>query len=91
MLAEGVYCLATDHVNLLVTGTARHGRVRIWDMRSSTSLYARHAAAARKGQSSPVYSLAVDAANMYVALDMSLNHWGYSEMTWGKRQNVIRK
>ena len=43
---ESVYCLATDHVNLLVTGTARHGRVRIWDMRSSTSLYARHAAAA---------------------------------------------
>ena len=88
---ESVYCLATDHVNLLVTGTARHGRVRIWDMRSSASLYARHAAAARKGQSSPVYSLAVDASNMYVALDMSLNHWGYSEMTYGKRQNVIRR
>ena len=51
-----------------MTGTARHGLVRIWDMRASTSLYARHAAAARRGQSSPVYSLAVDAANMYVMM-----------------------
>ena len=24
---ESVYCLATDKVNCLVTGTARHGRV----------------------------------------------------------------
>ena len=37
-------------------------------MRASTSLYSRHAAAARRGQSSPVYSLAVDAANMYVMM-----------------------
>ena len=51
-----------------MTGTARHGLVRIWDMRASTSLYSRHAAAARRGQSSPVYSLAVDAANMYVRM-----------------------
>ena len=35
---------------------------------SFTSLYSRHAAAARRGQSSPVYSLAVDAANMYVMM-----------------------
>ena len=28
IMMQSVYCLATDHVNLLVTGTARHGRVR---------------------------------------------------------------
>lgn len=88
---ESVYCLATDRVNCLVTGTARHGRVRVWDMRAATSLYSRHAAAARRGQSSPVYSLALDAANMYVALDQSLNHWGYEPDANGKRQNVIRR
>jgi len=89
---ESVYCLATDRVNCLVTGTARHGRVRVWDMRGSTSLYMRHAAAARRGQSSPVYSIVMDAANMYVALDQSLNHWGFNigDLTT-KRQNVIRR
>lgn len=75
---EAVYCLATDKVNLLVTGTSRHGRVRVWDMRHQSPLYMRHAAPARRGQSSPVYSLAVDASNMYAALDQSLNHFGFS-------------
>jgi hypothetical protein len=37
----------------------------------------RHASPARRGQSSPVYSLAIDSANLYVALDMSLNHFGF--------------
>ena len=36
-------------VHCLVTGTARHGRVRVWDMRAgNTSLYMRHAAPARR-------------------------------------------
>ena len=75
---ESVYCLATDRVNCLMTGTARHGRVRVWDMRTSSALYMRHAAPARRGQSSPVYSLAMDSNNMYVALDQSLNHWAFN-------------
>lgn len=76
---ESVYCLATDRVNCLVTGTSRHGRVRVWDMRSPNHLYMRHAAPARRGQSSPVYSLAMDSSNLYVALDQSLNHFGFGE------------
>ena len=87
---ESVYCLATDRVNCLVTGTARHGRVRVWDMRTTSSLYSRHAAAARRGQSSPVYSIVMDAANMYVALDQSLNHWAYSGHSVKHQQNIIR-
>jgi len=87
---ESVYCLATDKVNCLVTGTARHGRVRIWDMRTSGFLYMKHAAPARRGQSSPVYSLAMDAANLYVALDQSLNHFGFSGVD-PKRQRRIRR
>jgi len=74
---EAVYCLATDGVNVLVTGTARHGRVRVWDMRASQHLYMRDASSARRGQSSPVYSIAIDSTNMYVALDQSLNHFGF--------------
>ena len=87
---ESVYCLATDRANCLVTGTARHGRVRVWDMRTTSSLYSRHAAAAKRGQSSPVYSIVMDAANMYVALDQSLNHWGYSGHGGKHQQNIIR-
>ena len=30
---EAVYALATDAVNTVVTGTARHGRIRVWDIR----------------------------------------------------------
>lgn len=74
---ESVYCLATDKVNCLVTGTSRHGRVRVWDMRCQNHLYMRHATPARRGQSSPVYSMAMDASNLYVALDQSLNHFGF--------------
>jgi len=75
---ESVYCLATDRVNCLVTGTSRHGRVRVWDMRSSGFLYMKYSAPARRGQSSPVYSMAMDSSNLYVALDQSLNHFGFS-------------
>lgn len=74
---EAVYCLATDGVNVLVTGTARHGRVRVWDMRTTSHLYMRDASPARRGQSSPVYSIAIDSTNMYVGLDQSLNHFGF--------------
>jgi len=83
---ESVYCLATDRVNCLVTGTSRHGRVRVWDLRAPKWLYMKHAAPARRGQSSPVYSLAMDASNLYAALDQSLNHFGFSGQD-GKRQH----
>jgi len=74
---EAVYCLETDYVNCVVTGMSRHGRFRVWDIRSTKPLYMKHASAVRHGQSSPVYSLGMDAANVYVALDQSLNHFSF--------------
>jgi len=86
---ESVYCLATDKVNCLITGTSRHGRVRVWDMRAQKPLYMRHAAPARRGQSSPVYSIGMDASNLYVALDQSLNHFGFGR-TRGEEKGRTR-
>jgi len=75
---ETVYSLGTDRVNTLVTGTSMYGRVRVWDMRSTKSLYMKYSTPARRGQSSPIYSLALDASNIYVALDQSLNHFNFN-------------
>ncbi len=76
---EVVYCLSTDNNYSLVCGTARHGLTRLWDMRqprgSVQFYYAKHA---RVGQSSPVYSVAFDQANLYVALDQCLNLISFS-------------
>ena len=47
-------------------------------MRCSGFLYMKYSAPARRGQSSPVYSMAMDSSNLYVALDQSLNHFGFS-------------
>ena len=51
---SALHLTLSDQVNCLVTGTSRHGRVRVWDMRGQKPLYMRHAAPARRGQSSPV-------------------------------------
>eukprot|EP00088_Acartia_fossae_P038136 TRINITY_DN3943_c0_g1_i1.p1 TRINITY_DN3943_c0_g1~~TRINITY_DN3943_c0_g1_i1.p1 ORF type:complete len:481 (+),score=108.66 TRINITY_DN3943_c0_g1_i1:386-1828(+) len=75
---ETVYSLGTDRVNTLVTGTSMYGRVRVWDMRSTKSLYCKYSTPARRGQSSPIYSLAMDSSNIYVALDQSLNHYNFN-------------
>ena len=53
--------LATDGSHSLLTGTARHGLVRLWDMRD-TSAHVAHYYVGHPylGQSSPVYSVAFD-------------------------------
>ena len=61
--------LASDKVNCLVTETSRHGRV--WE---SQVICMQYAALAKRGQSSPVYSIAIDSANLDVALDQSLKY-----------------
>jgi WD40 repeat protein len=65
--------LSTDNNNTLVCGTARHGLVRLWDMRSPQPVQMYYTKHAHRGQSSPVYSVAFDQANLYVALDQCLN------------------
>lgn len=70
---EAIYCLSTDNNMTLVCGTARHGLVRLWDMRASAPVQMFYTAHAHRGQSSPAYSVAFDQSNLYVALDQCLN------------------
>ena len=85
---ESVYCLATDGHVTMVTGTARHGLARLWDFRQSSQpvamYYARHA---HHGQSSPVYSVAFDQSNLYLALDQCLNLLSFDDQAgWDMSQ-----
>ena len=59
--SELLNSLATDGSHSLLTGTARHGLVRLWDMRD-TSAHVAHYYVGHPylGQSSPVYSVAFD-------------------------------
>merc|ERR1719192_1091132 len=81
---EAIYCMSTDYNMTLVCGTARHGLVRLWDMRHTQPIQMYHVKHPRIGQSSPVYSVSFDQANLYVALDQCLNlvsfsgHWNSS-------------
>ena len=75
---EAIYSLATDGNMSMVCGTARHGLVRLWDMRQSVPVqhfYLKHPFI---GQSSPVYSVAFDQRNLYAALDQSVNLLSFS-------------
>lgn len=70
---EAIYCMTTDNNMSLVCGTARHGLVRLWDMRHKQPVQMFYTKHPHHGQSSPVYSVAFDQANLYVALDQCLN------------------
>ena len=76
---EAIYSLATDGCHSLLTGTARHGLARLWDMRSAATpvnhYYVKHPFV---GASSPVYSVAFDQRHMYAALDQSVNLLSFS-------------
>jgi len=75
---HAIYCLATDGNWTLVCGTARHGMVRLWDMRHSKPVQLYYSKHPFSGQSSPVYSVAFDQKNLYVALDQCLNLLSFS-------------
>jgi len=70
---EAIYCMSTDNNMTLVCGTARHGLVRLWDMRHTQPVQMYHIKHPRIGQSSPVYSVSFDQSNLYVALDQCLS------------------
>jgi len=78
---EAIYSLTTDGSHTLLTGTARHGLVRLWDMRD-TSAHVAHYYVGHPylGQSSPVYSVAFDQRHMYAALDQSVNLLSFSAL-----------
>ena len=75
---QAIYCLATDGNWTLVCGTARHGMVRLWDMRHSKPVQMFYVKHPFSGQSSPVYSVAFDQKNLYVALDQCVNLLSFS-------------
>ena len=70
---ETIYCLATDNNMTLVCGTARHGLVRLWDMRQKEPVQMFYTKHPHAGQSSPVYSVGFDMSHLYVALDQCLS------------------
>lgn len=70
---EAIYCMSTDNNMTLVCGTARHGLVRLWDMRHAQPVQMYYVKHPHSGQSSPVYSVAFDQSNLYVALDQCLS------------------
>ncbi|KAK2170861.1 hypothetical protein NP493_1127g00026 [Ridgeia piscesae] len=63
-----LYCVKSDGHNAIVTGTARHGMVRVWDKRCTESVQMYYVGR----WSSPVYSLAYDTSHLYTALDRSV-------------------
>ncbi|PVD39432.1 hypothetical protein C0Q70_02062 [Pomacea canaliculata] len=80
---SAVYCLQTDGQNTVITGTARHGLVRLWDKRQKDHIQTivnmlLGQAYYTGNQSSPVYSMASDVHRLYVALDMGLNMMDFS-------------
>ena len=84
---DAVYCLSTDYDMTLLCGMARHGLVRLWDMRATQPVAFYHSRHAQRWQSSPVYSIASDSKGAYVALDQCLNllsFAGYGVSGWGE-------
>lgn len=69
-----VYCMASDHHVTVLSGTSRHGLVRVWDKRMTKCLQMFYVG---RGNS-PVYSVTFDPYHMYVALDRSLNILDFS-------------
>lgn len=94
---EAIYCFATDGSMSLVCGTARHGLVRLWDMRTTNPVQMYFSKHPFIGQSSPVYSVAFDQRHLYVALDQCVNllsfsgfHSETSNRTYRNHQQFLR-
>ena len=73
---DAVYCACSDERSpLIVTGTARHAVVNVWDRRKAKAplrmIYVNHIN--QVSSSSPVYSLAVDWNRLYAAYDLGIS------------------
>ncbi|XP_013789622.1 F-box/WD repeat-containing protein 4-like [Limulus polyphemus] len=66
---SAVYCISSDHNMTVLSGTSRHGVVRLWDKRWNKQVQMFYVG---RGTNSPVYCVTFDACNMYVALDNCL-------------------
>lgn len=72
---SAVNCIASDNNMTILTGTAAHGGIRLWDKRSTrcVQLYF-----VQPDLRSPVYSLDFDSLEMYAALDTSVLGFDFS-------------
>lgn len=72
---SAVNCIASDNNVTMLTGTAAHGGVRLWDkrQRQCVQLYF-----VRPESRSPVYSLDFDSSEMFVCLDTSVVGFDFS-------------
>ncbi|WAR21112.1 FBXW4-like protein [Mya arenaria] len=68
-----VYCLQTDCNVAMVTGTAQHSMVRLWDKRSTQPVQEYFLS-----QKSPVYSVAFDSRRLFAALDLNTSYLDFS-------------
>lgn len=66
---SAVYCLQSDGQNTMLTGTARHGLVRLWDKRQQENVQIYYSG----DRNSPVYSLAASPRHLYLAMDLGLD------------------
>ncbi|XP_054167414.1 F-box/WD repeat-containing protein 4-like [Oppia nitens] len=65
-----VYCMSSDHLYTIMTGTARYGLTRLWDKRYPNKCIQMYYVG---NNNSPVYSLSFDPLCAYVALESSIN------------------
>lgn len=68
----------------ILTGTATHGGIRLWDKRQSGCVQLYYV---QPNLRSPVYSLDFDSAEMYAALDTSILGFDFS----GSNQKPIKQ
>jgi len=72
---SAINCIASDDNFTMLTGTATHGGVRVWDkrMRRCTQLLF-----VRPDLRSPVYSIGFDSSELFTALDSSVTGFDFS-------------
>ena len=78
---SAVYCIKSDGLHSILSGTARHGMVMLWDKRLVTTEPVQLYYAGRSYScTSPVYSLGLRSGHLYVALDRGINVLDFSIM-----------
>lgn len=72
---SAINCIATDNNMTILTGTATHGGIRIWDKRQTRCVQLYYV---KPELRSPVYSLDFDSSELYTALDTSVLSFDFS-------------
>lgn len=83
---SAINCIATDNNMTILTGTAAHGGVRLWDKRTTrcVQLYF-----VKPELRSPVYCLDFDSLELYVALDSSVLGFDFSGGTRKPAKDLV--